>query len=116
MTALVLTEVAHRGSPWRRRPQRCAAHPGLDAGSRPQLGACRFTSGRSRSRIVPTDERIAKLVGAILHDTARGSELLAARTSSPCARGSTARLITAGDNIVGLATAIRGVRVDTRYP
>ncbi|MGQ0576493.1 MAG: PIN domain-containing protein [Pseudonocardia sp.] len=74
--------------------------------------------GGSRIRVVPTDERVAKLVGAILHDSASGSELLAvAHVVAVCAGVDNAAVITADpDDILRLATAVRGVRILTRSP
>lgn len=84
---------------------------------RVEAALARSRSG-SRVRVVPTDERLAKLVGAILHDTASGSELLAdAHVVAVCAGVENAAVVTADpDDITRLATAVPGVRVVTRSP
>ncbi|MGH3719841.1 MAG: PIN domain-containing protein [Pseudonocardiaceae bacterium] len=74
--------------------------------------------GGQRIRIVPTDERFAKLVGAILHDTASGSEHIAdAHVVAACATVDAAIVLTAdpGD-ITTLAAAVPGTRIVTRDP
>jgi predicted nucleic acid-binding protein len=74
--------------------------------------------GGQRIRVVPTDERFAKLVGAILHDTRSGSERIAdAHVVAACATADAAIVLTAdpGD-IAALATAIPGTRIITRDP
>lgn len=74
--------------------------------------------GGQRIRIVPTDERFAKLVGAILHDTARGSEHIAdAHVVAACTTVDAAIVLTAdpGD-ITTLAAAVPGTRIVTRNP
>lgn len=74
--------------------------------------------GGTRIRVVPTDEKLAKLVGAILHDTGSGSEHLAdAHVVAVCAGADSAAVVTADpDDITHLATAVRGVRIVTRSP
>jgi predicted nucleic acid-binding protein len=74
--------------------------------------------GGRRILVIPTDERVAKLVGAILHDTGSGSEYLAdAHVVAVCAGVDHAAVVTADpDDITRLATALRGVRVVTRSP
>lgn len=74
--------------------------------------------GGQRIRVVPTDERFAKLVGAILHDTGFGSERIAdAHVIAACATVDTALVLTADpDDIAALATAIPGTRIVTRDP
>lgn len=74
--------------------------------------------GGQRIRIVPTDERFAKLVGAILHDTGSGSERIAdAHVVAACATADAAIVLT-GDpsDIAALATALPGTRIVTRDP
>ncbi|MGH3901246.1 MAG: hypothetical protein ACRDTA_23950 [Pseudonocardiaceae bacterium] len=64
---------------------RCAALPSLSprcagGGAHPRVETA--LAGRRRGqriRIVPTDERFTKLVGAILNDTGSGSEHIATR-------------------------------------
>ena len=53
---------------------------------------------------MPTDERFAKLVGAILYDTGHGSDRMAVVLASD------------PDDIVALATAVPGTRIVTRDP
>jgi predicted nucleic acid-binding protein len=74
--------------------------------------------GGQRIRVPPTDERFAKLVGAILHETHSGSERVAdAHLVAACATADAAIVLTAdpGD-IAALATAIPGTRIITRDP
>ncbi|MGH3984011.1 MAG: PIN domain-containing protein [Pseudonocardiaceae bacterium] len=74
--------------------------------------------GGQRIRIVPTDERFAKLVGAILHDTGSSSEHIAdAHVVATCTTVDSAIVLTAdpGD-IAALATAVPGTRIITRNP
>lgn len=74
--------------------------------------------GGQRVRVIPTDERLAKLVGAILHDRAAGSELLAdAHVAAVGAGASSATLLT-GDpgDIANLASAVPGKRMVIRDP
>ncbi|MGH9112520.1 MAG: PIN domain-containing protein [Acidimicrobiales bacterium] len=71
-----------------------------------------------RIRVVPTDERLAKRVGNILHATRSGSDRLAdAHVVALCADADVAVVIT-GDpsDITDLASAIPGTRVVTRRP
>jgi predicted nucleic acid-binding protein len=74
--------------------------------------------GGQRIRIVPTDERFAKLVGAILHDTASGSERIAdAHVVAACATVDAAIVLTADHHdIAALAAAVPGTRIITRNP
>jgi hypothetical protein len=74
--------------------------------------------GGRRIRVIPTDERLAKLVGGILNDTARGSEMLGdAHVVAVCSGADTAVVVTSDpDDINMLATAVRGVRIVTRTP
>lgn len=74
--------------------------------------------GGQRIRIVPTNERFAKLVGAILHDTGSGSERIAdAHVVAACATADAAIVLTADPaDITALATAIPGTRIVTRNP
>lgn len=74
--------------------------------------------GGHRIVVVPTDERLAKLVGAILHEANAGSAFLAdAHVVATCAGVDRAIVITAdpGD-IDRLAGALRGVRITTHAP
>ncbi len=74
--------------------------------------------GGARVRVIPTDERFAKLVGAILHDTGSGSDQIAdAHVVATCAAADAALVLT-GDpgDIVALAAAVPGVRIVTRDP
>lgn len=74
--------------------------------------------GPARIQVIPTDERLAKLVGAILHDTSSGSEMLGdAHVVAVCSGADTAVVVTSDpDDISTLAAAIRGVRIVTRTP
>ncbi|MGH3673908.1 MAG: PIN domain-containing protein [Pseudonocardiaceae bacterium] len=74
--------------------------------------------GGQRIRVMPTDERFAKLVGAILHDTASGSERIAdAHVVAACTTVDAAIVVTADPNdIAALATAVPGTRIVIRDP
>lgn len=74
--------------------------------------------GGQRIRVVPTDERLAKLVGAILHDREAGSEHLAdAHVVAVAAAASNAIVLTSDpDDIANLATAVPGTRTVVRDP
>jgi predicted nucleic acid-binding protein len=74
--------------------------------------------GGARIKIIRTDERLAKLVGAILHETGSGSEMLGdAHVVAVCAGADIAVVVTSDpDDINMLATAVRGVRIVTRTP
>lgn len=82
-----------------------------------EVALARKRGGR-RILVVPTDERLAKLVGAILHESGRGSEDMAdAHVVAVCAAFDTAVVITSDpDDIVALAAAIPGTRVVARRP
>jgi predicted nucleic acid-binding protein len=74
--------------------------------------------GGQRIRVVPTDERFARLVGAILHNTGAGSEHMAdAHVVAACTTVDTAIVLTTdpGD-IATLAAAVPGTRIVTRNP
>jgi predicted nucleic acid-binding protein len=69
--------------------------------------------GVQHIRAVPTDERLAKLVGTILYETDSGSERLGdAHVVAVCAGADVAVVVTSdpGD-IAALATAVRGTRI-----
>lgn len=71
--------------------------------------------GGRRIRVIPTDVRLAKLVGGILSDTAQGSEMLGdAHVVAVCSGADTAVVVTSDPDM--LATAVRGVRIVTRTP
>ena len=74
--------------------------------------------GGGRIRVVPTDERLAKLVGGILHDSGAGSEFMAdAHVIAVSAGTDHAVIITADpDDIARLADAVPGIRIVTRAP
>lgn len=74
--------------------------------------------GGQRIRVVPTDERLAKLVGAMLHTTGNDSSKIAdAHVVAVCAAADSAMVLTVdADDITTLATAIPGTRVLTRHP
>lgn len=74
--------------------------------------------GGQRIRVIPTDERLAKLVGAILHDRGAGSERLAdAHVVAVGAGAGSAIVLTSDpDDIADLATAVPGTRMVIRDP
>ncbi len=74
--------------------------------------------GGQRINVVPTDERLAKLVGAILHDTKSGSDRLAdAHVVAVCAGADNALVLTADPaDITALGAAVPGTRIVTRDP
>lgn len=74
--------------------------------------------GGQRIRVVATDERLGKLVGAILHQSGLGSERIAdAHVVAVCAPSDAALVLTEdpGD-IAELAAALPGCRIVTRSP
>jgi predicted nucleic acid-binding protein len=74
--------------------------------------------GGQRIRVVPTDVRLAKLVGTILHVTNGTSDRLAdAHVVAVCAGSEAAVVITSDPHdIAELASAIPGTRILTRTP
>ena len=74
--------------------------------------------GGQRILVVPTDQHLAKLVGAILQSSNRSSEDIAdAHVIAVCAAVDAAVVITSDpDDITQLATAIPGTRVIARRP
>lgn len=67
---------------------------------------------------MPTNERLAKLVGAILYDCGHGSDRIAdAHVVAVCADADVAMVLTAdpGD-IAELSDAVPGTRIVTRDP
>jgi len=118
MVRQTLREALERG-----QDTRCAAVTlaevcrGSDRTRRVEAALARRRGGR-RIVVVPTDERLAKLVGAILHETNRGSEDIAdAHVVAVCASFDTAVVITSDpDDILALAAAIPGTRVVARRP
>ncbi|MGH3427148.1 MAG: type II toxin-antitoxin system VapC family toxin [Terriglobales bacterium] len=74
--------------------------------------------GGKRIQVVPTDERFAKLVGAILYQTGSGSDRIAdAHAVAVCSRSDSAVVFTSDpDDIRELAEAIRGTRIVVRSP
>lgn len=74
--------------------------------------------GGRRIRVVPTDERLAKLVGAILHGAGRGSGHIAdAHVVAICAAVDNALVLTTDPlDIAALADAVPGTRIVTRDP
>ncbi len=80
--------------------------------------ALRRSRGGKRIRVLPTDERLAKLVGAILHDTGSGSERIAdAHVVAACATSDSVIVLTVDPrDVSALATALPGVRIVTRNP
>jgi predicted nucleic acid-binding protein len=74
--------------------------------------------GGQRIRVVATDERLGKLVGAILHQAGLGSDRIAdAHVVAVCAPSDAALVLTEdpGD-IAELAAALPGSRIVTRRP
>jgi hypothetical protein len=74
--------------------------------------------GGQRIRVVSTDERLAKLVGAILHSTGSGSDRLAdAHVAAVCTGSDAAVVVTADpDDILAMGSAVPGTRIITRTP
>jgi predicted nucleic acid-binding protein len=74
--------------------------------------------GGQRVLVVPTDERLAKLVGAILHAVGRSSDAIAdAHVVAVCAGVDAALVITSDpEDIAELSTAVPGTRIITRRP
>lgn len=74
--------------------------------------------GGQRILVVPTDAKLAKLVGAVLHAADRGSDAMAdAHVLAVCAAVEAAVVITADpDDINALAAGIPGTRVIIRTP
>jgi predicted nucleic acid-binding protein len=74
--------------------------------------------GGQRVLVVPTDERLAKIVGNLLNTTGRSSEAIAdAHVVAVCAGTEAAIVITSDpEDITGLAAAIPGTRVMTLHP
>lgn len=74
--------------------------------------------GGQRIRVIPTDERLAKLVGAILHDRAAGSEHLADAHVVAVGAGASSAIVLTSDpvDIADLATAVPGTRMVIRDP
>jgi predicted nucleic acid-binding protein len=71
--------------------------------------------GGERIRIVPTNARLAKLVGAILHDTANDSTRIADAHVVAVSAGADAALVITSDpgDIVNLSSAVPGTRITT---
>lgn len=74
--------------------------------------------GGQRIQVVPTDERLAKLVGAILHQASARSERIAdAHVVAVCSGANSAIVVTTDpDDIMDLASALPGCRIVTRRP
>jgi predicted nucleic acid-binding protein len=74
--------------------------------------------GGQRVLVVPTDVRVAKLVGAVLHSAGHGSESIAdAHVIAVCA-GSDAAIVITSDpyDIAELASSMPGTRIVARPP
>jgi predicted nucleic acid-binding protein len=84
---------------------------------RAELAVTRDRGGQ-RVLVVPTDERLAKLVGTVLSTAGRSSDAIAdAHVVAVCASADVAIVITSDpDDIALLATAIPSTRVLTRHP
>lgn len=90
---------------------------GKDRTRRLEVAIARDRGGQ-RVRVIPTDVRLAKLVGAVLYDTGNGSESLAdAHVVAVCADFDAAVVITSdpGD-IAELAGAVPSTRIVVRAP
>ena len=88
------------------------------ARTRQMEAALARSHGGQRIRVVATDERLGKLVGAILHHAGLGSDRIAdAHVVAICAPSDAALVLTEdpGD-IAELAVAIPGCRIVTRRP
>ncbi len=88
------------------------------ARTRQMEAALARSHGGQRIRVVATDERLGKLVGAILHHAGLGSDRIAdAHVVAVCAPSDAALVLTEdpGD-IAGLAAALPGCRIVTRRP
>lgn len=72
--------------------------------------------GSQRVRVVTTDERLAKLVGAILHESKSDSTRIAdAHVVAVCAGADAALVFTSDpDDIMELSSSIPGTRIMTR--
>jgi len=74
--------------------------------------------GGQRVMVIPTEERLAKLVGSLLFGASRGSDAMAdAHVVAVCAAADTALVVTSdATDIKELATALPGTRIVTRRP
>lgn len=74
--------------------------------------------GGQRVMVIPTDERLAKLVGSVLYSSRRASDAIAdAHVVAVCATADVALVVTSDPNDINeLAVAIPGTRVVTRRP
>ena len=74
--------------------------------------------GGQRIGVVPTDERLAKLVGTVLHTTASASDrIVDAHVVAICAGSDTALVITSDPgHIAELSVAVPGTRILARDP
>ncbi len=74
--------------------------------------------GGARVVVVPTDERLARLVGSVLHSAGRDSDDIAdAHVVAVCGGAEAAVVVTSDpDDILALAAAIPATRVVTRRP
>jgi hypothetical protein len=114
----LLREVLRRGG-----EVRCAAVTlaevcrGVPRTRRVEVAVARDRGGQ-RVVVVPTDERLAKLVGAILNTTGRDSEAIAnAHVVAVCPPADAAVVITSDpDDIAELAGAVPGTRIVARRP
>ncbi len=90
---------------------------GRDRTRRVEVAIARDRGGQ-RIRVIPTDVRLAKLVGAVLNGAESGSELLAdAHVVAVCADFDAAIVITSDiEDITKLADAVSGTRIVSRPP
>jgi predicted nucleic acid-binding protein len=74
--------------------------------------------GGQRVMVIPTDERLAKLVGSVLHSARRASDAIAdAHVVAVCAPLDVALVVTSDpDDISEMAVALPGTRIVTRRP
>lgn len=74
--------------------------------------------GGQRIMVIPTDERLAKLVGSVLHGAHRASDAIAdAHVVSICAAVDVALVVTSDPHDISeMAVAVPGTRIVTRRP
>ncbi len=74
--------------------------------------------GGQRVMVIPTDERLAQLVGSVLHSARRASDAIAnAHVVAVCAPLDVALVVTSDpDDISEMAVALPGTRIVTRRP
>ncbi|MGH7882722.1 MAG: type II toxin-antitoxin system VapC family toxin [Candidatus Dormibacteraceae bacterium] len=90
---------------------------GADRTRRTQAALARYR-GVQHLQVIPTDERLAKQVGFILHQTGKDSRHISdAHVVAICALAEVALILTSDPkDIIALATALPGIRILTRHP